>query len=262
MNEPPTSRATGPVPLIEEEVASARADAVWMVHLYRAIAADGVMWRRRMDVTANWAVPLLIALTTFALGTRELPHHFFLLLGGMLIFVAVLIEARRYRELHHASWRRALIDVGYFAGALHSVDTSGLRWRERLASDLARPRPTIGLWQAALVRMRSTYLVLCYLLVTAWLAKVAVHTTIRSFGYFVRAMGVRPFVPGWIVGALVLVAIVLLTAAVMAAPSAQATEDWSGREPFARYASNAAATGSAAGASLSPPAAEAPLQKR
>ena len=51
-----------------------------ILHLYRAEMHRMTVWRQRLDVTGNWAILLIVALTTFTLGTPDVPH-FTLLLG-------------------------------------------------------------------------------------------------------------------------------------------------------------------------------------
>ena len=53
-------------------------------HLYRAEMNRMSVWRQRLDVTSNWAVILATALTTFTLGSAEVPHYT-LLLGLALV---------------------------------------------------------------------------------------------------------------------------------------------------------------------------------
>ncbi|MFC2144274.1 DUF2270 domain-containing protein, partial [Acidobacteriota bacterium] len=63
-------------------------------HLYRAEMNRMSVWRQRLDVTSNWAVILATALTTFTLGSAEVPHYT-LLLGLALVFISILLEGRR-----------------------------------------------------------------------------------------------------------------------------------------------------------------------
>jgi uncharacterized membrane protein len=175
------------------------------------------MWRQRMDVTANWAVPLLLGLATFALGDPAFPHALFLFLGGVLIVSAITIEVRRYRELHHAMWRAHLVEAGWFAGQLARSELDP-RWRAALASDLRRPRPSLPIATAILARMRRTYLVLVYVLVATWMSKVALHPRAATSGAEVLdRLRLGPIPGAWFAGAVV-VALAILTALTVTSP--------------------------------------------
>lgn len=197
----------------------------WLLHLYRAFSADSTTWRGRLDVTANWAVPLVLALTTFALGERTLPHLLLLLLGWAVIAVTVLVEARRYRVVHHAVWRTREIERGYFAPLLESRSDDST-WRSALAADLRAPKRTIGLWAAIGARLRSVYLVLIYLLFLAWIAKVIVHPEVTGSGReILERISVGDSLPGGLVltGALLVLAAVTLVA--IRSPSLEELEE-------------------------------------
>jgi len=46
-------------------------------HLYRAEMNRMLVWRQRLDITTNWAIILATALTTFTLGSKEIPHYIY-----------------------------------------------------------------------------------------------------------------------------------------------------------------------------------------
>ncbi len=196
----------------------------WMFHLYRALAGNETMWRQRLDVTSNWAVPLVLALVTWALSERTLPHLALLVLGWALIGLAALVEARRYRVLHHSAWRTGLIERGFYAPRLDgTADPAG--WQAALAEDLRRPTLRLTRWASFRSRFRAMYAVLGYLLTLAWLGKVVIHPTIAtSWAQVLERMSVAGLVPPWGIlgGALTLVAIA--TAIALTAVPAQALE--------------------------------------
>jgi uncharacterized membrane protein len=207
------------------EAEPANEDPAWLVHLYRALSADSTTWRGRLDVTANWAVPLVIALVTFALGERALPHLVLLVLGWGVIALAVYVEARRYRVVHHAIWRTRQIERGFFAPRLAGEATDP-SWRTELATDLRSPRPTIGFWPAVKARMRRVYLVLTYLLFLAWIAKVFVHPRpARSADEVLERLSIAGVVPPWVVVACALLVLAAATAVVVRSPSAARLEE-------------------------------------
>lgn len=178
-------------------------DDTWLLHLYRSLSSEMLMWRTRLDVTARWAVPLLTALITVALGELRIPHTVLLVLGVGVIAVATGIEGRRFQQMRHAQWRCGLIESEFFARKLTgTTDTADARWRERLAADLREPHPVIGVWTALQLRMRRLYLVLLYLLVLAWVAKIVIHPGVSDdWPTLVDRMGVGAVISGQAVAA-------------------------------------------------------------
>jgi len=85
-----------------------------VAHLDRAEMNRMSVWRQRLDVTSNWAIILATALTTFTLGSVDVPHST-LLLGLALVMISILLEGRRYRHLHHNKWRLYLLESGFFS---------------------------------------------------------------------------------------------------------------------------------------------------
>ncbi len=65
-----------------------------MVHLYRGEMHRLTVWRQRLDVTSNWAILLSVGLTTFTLGSPQVPHYT-LLLGLGLVGISIILEGRR-----------------------------------------------------------------------------------------------------------------------------------------------------------------------
>lgn len=195
-------------------------DDTWLVHFYRAAAGDNSMWRQRLDVTSNWAVPLVLALVTLALSERTVAHLTLLILGWALIVLAALVEARRYRTLHAGAWRTGLIERGYYVPRLEGApEPEG--WRAALAADLRRPTLRLSAWAALRSRFRATYAVLGYLLTLAWIAKVVSHPTIATTADEVlERLAVGDAIPGGLV--LVAALAILLGATLIALSGAPA----------------------------------------
>jgi uncharacterized membrane protein len=212
-----------------------RDEDAWILRLYASLSSESMAWRRRIDVTANWAIPLVIAISTFALGEPRLPHFALLALGGGMIALAVVTDARRYREAHHAAWRARLVDFGFFAPQLDEIQARS-DWRAELASDLRRPRLLIGLWTATKARMRTTYLALVDVLVAAWVVKVLVHPNLAKAPDEVLDRMAIGGMPGALVGVLVGLGVVLASVVALRSPSMAQLEDW-GVDPTGRPAS-------------------------
>ena len=85
-----------------------------MAHLYRGEMQRMTVWRARLDTTSNWAILLTTGMTTFALGSTNIPHYI-LLLCLALIGICMVIEARRYRLVLHSKWRVHVLEGNYFA---------------------------------------------------------------------------------------------------------------------------------------------------
>ena len=200
-----------------------------MVHLYRAEMNRMSVWRQRLDVTSNWAVILATALTTFTLGSADVPHYT-LLLGLALVFISILLEGRRYRHLHHSKWRLYLLESGFFANKLSPPKTSDPSpdWIRLLAADLRRAHFSISWLTGMRLRLRRNYLLVIGLRSAVWVAKLFIHPTrVTSLTEFYARLHVGDFVPSWLVASTALV--FLATAAVLGltCPSAEKLEDWS-----------------------------------
>lgn len=198
-----------------------------MVHLYRAEMHRMTAWRQRLDVTSNWAIILTMAITTFALGSHGVPH-FVLLLGLAIIAISILMEARRYRHLHHSEWRLHLMDRGFYAPLLKlESPAASERWRTMLAEDLEAPRLLITLFCAARVRLRRNYLPLTYFTTAVWLTKLYVHPAApSSVAEFYERLGVGSIIPPWFVAGSALVFIIGSTALALTCPTVEQLERW------------------------------------
>jgi uncharacterized membrane protein len=195
-----------------------------MAHLYRGEMHRMTVWRQRLDVTTNWAILLTGGMTTFTLGSPSVPH-FILLLGLALIAVSMIIEARRYRHLHHSNWRIHLLEARYFAALLEGCgEAEG--WRELLAHELRRPRRLIGWFTAIKVRLRRNYLLLLYFITAVWLAKLFIHPVdAADFPEFWSRLAVEQLVPSWLVAVSATVFVVTATVLALTAKSAEALEE-------------------------------------
>jgi uncharacterized membrane protein len=212
----------------EEGLGSDSGFATMMAHLYRGEMHRMATWRQRLDVTSNWAIILTTGLTTFTLGSPQIPHYT-LLLGLALIAISVLIEGRRYRHLHHSKWRLYLIELGFFAESLlPSSQFHRPYWRRLLAADLRRNRFLISWPLAMRVRLRRNYLLLLYFISAVWVVKLLIHPSrAHTAREFVAHLPVADFIPAWFVGLSAVAFIVCATALALTCPAAERLEDWS-----------------------------------
>jgi uncharacterized membrane protein len=198
-----------------------------MVHLYRGEMNRMTVWRQRLDVTSNWAILLTMGLTTFTLGSREVPHYT-LLLGLALIAISILIEARRYRHLHHSKWRLWLMEIGYFREFLIPSEKTSFQWHRVLAQDLKRSRLLVTWLSAARVRLRRNYLLLLYFITAVWVTKLYIHPhSPHTSDEFVARLAVGDMIPSWFVAVTAPLFVVGATALAATCPSGEELEDWS-----------------------------------
>jgi uncharacterized membrane protein len=200
-----------------------------VAHLYRAEMNRMSVWRHRLDVTSNWTVILATALTTFTLGSVDVPHYT-LLLGLALIMISILLEGRRYRHLHHSKWRLYLIESGFFSNILYPAKRTepSPDWRRLLAADLRHTHFSISWFMGMRLRLRRNYLMVIGFISAVWIAKLFIHPTrASSLQAFYSRLHVGDFIPPWMVA---LTAVLFLGSAAIlgfTCPSAEELEDWS-----------------------------------
>lgn len=200
-----------------------------MAHLYRGEMNRMTVWRQRLDITSNWAIILTTGLTTFTLGSRDVPHYT-LLLGLALIGISILIEGRRYRHLHHAKWRIYLLEFGYFAELLDPDGTCDPLpdWRWLLAADLRHAHFAIDWLTAIRVRLRRNYLLLVYFVTAIWITKLYIHPgRPHHLMDFYDRLAVGDFIEPWFVALSAVVFIASATLLAITCPPAERLEDWS-----------------------------------
>lgn len=140
-----------------------------LMHLYRGELGRMTTYRQRLDMTTNWAVGTVAAMTTFALGQPEAPHFVFGL-EVFLLLVFLWMEARRYRFYELVRQRVRLMEVGYYAQVLGKSPREG--WSDALWESLREPHPPIGYREAAAVRLRRHYLWLIIAVYGGWVLKL------------------------------------------------------------------------------------------
>jgi len=198
-------------------------------HLYRAEMNRMSVWRQRLDVTSNWAVILATALTTFTLGSKEVPHYT-LLLGLALVMISILLEGRRYRHLHHSKWRLYLLESGFFANILGQVEQSDpdRDWRRLLGADLRHVHYSISWFTAMRLRLRRNYLLVISFMGAVWVAKLFIHPTrATNFAELYGRLHVGDFIPPWFVAVTALLFMAGAAVLGLTCPSAEELEDWS-----------------------------------
>lgn len=198
-----------------------------LAHLYRAEMNRMTVWRQRLDTTSNWAIILTFGMSTFVLGTSNVPHYV-MLLGLAIVSICLLIEARRYQRLHHSKWRLALFDHNYFANMLWPpARLPEPTWRRQLAFDLRRPHFTMTWLMATRLRLRRNYLMLVYFITAVWLTKVFIHPdSPPSVAEFYARLGFGGLFPSWFVASTATVFILVASALGLLTPSEEELERW------------------------------------
>ncbi len=219
-----------PAPHVADALESPEGFHTAMVHLYRGEMNRMTVWRQRLDVTSNWAILLTMGLTTFTLGSPSVPHYI-LLLGLALIGISILIEARRYRHLHHSKWRLYLMERGYFAHLLDPAGDDGA-WSRVLAADLRRPRFAVSWVMATCARLRRNYLMLLYFVTGVWITKLFIHPrSPASPADFHARLAVGDLIPSPVVEVSALVFVGLATVLAARCPCLERLEDWTEAAP-------------------------------
>src|SRR3954468_19568902 len=141
-----------------------------LVHYYRGELTRMISWRDRLDRTTNWAIGALAAMLSISLASQQ-AHHSVLLFAMLLIYVLLVIEARRYRFFHVYRARVRLLEREYFAGLFAPVPAVAAPDLAALAQALREPRFTITLLQAMARRLQRNYCWIFLLVLLAWLVK-------------------------------------------------------------------------------------------
>src|SRR5262245_3891410 len=140
-------------------------------HFYLGELSRMISWRDRLDRTTNLAIGAAAAMLSLSLSNPA-AHHGVLLFAMLLVFLLLVIEARRYRFFHVYRSRVRLLERNYYSplfGARELIDPS--QWMSHLSEDLLAPRFTMKTAQAMARRLRRTYCWLFVILLLAWFIK-------------------------------------------------------------------------------------------
>lgn len=170
-----------------------------LVHYYRAEVHRMNTWRRRLDVTTNWAIITTAAFLSFGFGSDDITHFVFIL-ATVFVFIFLFIEARRYKYYDLWRWRVALLNENFFGPLLGHHHPNMDDWRERLGNDLQHSRFKISFGEAFGRRLRRNYSWIFLVLAGCWITKISIHPEpIQAFSEIIDRAAIYDFVPGWIV---------------------------------------------------------------
>jgi len=170
-----------------------------LAHYYRAEATRSLAWRERLDRTTNWAVGTTAAFLGFAFSHPEITHSAFLF-GLAMIYVLLVVEARRFRFYDAYEYRVRLIHQNFVHSILLGRMDHGptAPWRKELAQDLLHPRYKIGRRQALGQRIHANYIYLFAILLAGWLLKIKLHPlTAHSWRQYLDQAGIGGL-SGWL----------------------------------------------------------------
>ncbi|HYZ32413.1 MAG TPA: DUF2270 domain-containing protein [Crenalkalicoccus sp.] len=181
-----------------------------LAHFHRAEMGRMAGWRDRIDRTTNWAITVVAGMLSLSLSTPT-AHHGVLIFAMVLLFLLLLIEARRYRffDVYRARVRK--LERGYYAQIFCPDQVADPDWARRLGEDLRKPRFLISLSAAMARRLRRNYIWLYLVLLAAWVLKISSARLVmeeveadpsKPVPWVIQNLAFGP-VPGWLVLALV-----------------------------------------------------------
>jgi uncharacterized membrane protein len=176
------------------------------VHYYRAELARMAGWRDRIDRTTNWAITVVAALLSVSLSTAS-AHHGVLLFAMLLVYLLLMIEARRYRFFDVYRFRVRQMERYYFAQVFSPMEHFSANWTQILGQSLREPKFFISYGDALSRRLRRNYIWMFLILLLAWVLKISTPRLQDQAAGFrlahsvweVLANAAFGSIPGWLV---------------------------------------------------------------
>jgi uncharacterized membrane protein len=147
-----------------------------VIHYYRGELSRMISWRDRLDRTTNWAIGAVAAMLSVSLSSAD-SHHSVLLLAMFIVYILLVIEARRYRFFHVYRCRVRSLERNYFAQIFAPLPNQSTPWLNAIGEDLRVPKFTVTLRQAMSRRLRRNYGWIFSILLLAWVIKATSHMT-------------------------------------------------------------------------------------
>jgi uncharacterized membrane protein len=177
-----------------------------LAHYYRGEMARMMSWRDRIDLTTNWAITVVAAMLSVSLSSPS-SHHGVLLFAMLLVFLLLMIEARRYRFFDVYRRRVRLLERNYYAAIFAPGQGTEPNWLQLIGSDLRMPRFYITLQQGMARRLRRNYCWLFLILLLAWVLKTTsalLQPELGRFGFVhsraeLLSNAAIVYIPGWAV---------------------------------------------------------------
>lgn len=206
---------------IKEQMESMGNIQTFMIHLYRSETGREMALRGRLDVTIGGAVVVTSGLVPFAFSSPD-ASHVILLANGLLLFIFLLVEARRF-QIHEMIIKRVRsIEQHYIAPLVNQIalEPREMEYRPHvnldLVDNLLHYSAPISRLQAAVLRLRSIYVYLFGVVYILWLRKISLGRADEPFLGYINQQAEVAGVPGivifFVVTALMLTALFLVLA--------------------------------------------------
>jgi uncharacterized membrane protein len=181
--------------------------ANFLAHYYRGELSRAISWRDRLDRTTNWAIAATAAMLSVSMTNYDV-HHSLMLFSMPLIFLLLVIEARRYRFFDVYRRRMRIFERCFYANLFDppGKHEPALCMKE-LGESLRRPQFSVSMKQAMARRLRRNYCWIFSILLAGWLLKVVGTIDWKRLvdaPQTIHQLAAIGWTPGWIVMALVL----------------------------------------------------------
>src|SRR2546428_5649085 len=163
-----------------------------MSHFYRGELGRIMVWRQRLDITTNWAIPSSTAIITIAFANAGVPHIIFFFNLG-IVGVMLWIEARRYRFYDAFRARIRMLEAHFLVPmVMENRDLLQGEWKKLVCEDLILPCFKISKLEAIGRRLKRNYVFIFILILVAWVTKIFLHApmSMDSVPAFYRALRV------------------------------------------------------------------------
>lgn len=160
------------VPEFESEPLTRPEYITAMTHFYRAEMQRATDWRIRLDTTTNWSIISVMAMVSFSMAESD-RSQIVLVVGMLLVFTFLVIEARRFRFFDVWRSRVRMLEQNFVGPILQRNQVSPVDgWGDKVAADLLRPRYKLTWHQALRIRLTKNYLPMFLLLLACWIIKL------------------------------------------------------------------------------------------
>ncbi len=173
-----------------------------LTHFYRGEVQRETEWRRRLDLTTNWAIITTMAAFSWTFSSLDSDNsgsHVTLVFASFLVFLLMCIEARRYRYYDIWHTRVRMLEVHILVPALNpDMELLEGNWRQVLSDDLLMPSYKISFREALAQRLRANYIWLFIGLFVGWLVRVFIDSAVNEVSFLEACSSPKP-VPGFLI---------------------------------------------------------------
>lgn len=178
-----------------------------LAHYYRGELSRAISWRDRLDRTTNWAIAATAAMLSVSMTKYDV-HHSLMLFSMPLIFLLLVIEARRYRFFDVYRRRMRIFERCFYANLFDpAAEHEPQRCLKELGESLRRPQFSISMREAMARRLRRNYCWIFSILLAGWLLKVVGTVEWKLLveaPQTIHRLAAIGWTPGWVVMGIVL----------------------------------------------------------